>query len=130
MKTKKQLLVLMSCVVMLTSVSCQNAEKNINDVKINAFEKSIEKLENNYKDMSGDQLEKAIENCEKQKENLVQNNDNFTINQKKVIKDLSWRYRKILVKIMLHVKTASIGDDLDQLVDYIEKLIADAIIEI
>lgn len=130
MKTRKQILVLISCVVMLATVSCQNAEKNIVDLKIKAFEKSIEKLENNYQDMSGVQLEKAIENCETQKENLAQNNDNCTINQKKAIKDLSRRYRKILFKIMLHVKTASIGDDLDQFVTYIEELIADAIIEI
>lgn len=126
MKTRKQLLVLLSCVVMLAAVSCQNTEKNIVELKIKAFEKSIEKLENNYKDMSGVQLEEAIEKCEIQKENLAQNKDNCSINQKKAIKDLSWRYRKILVKIMLHAKAV---DGLDQFVAYLEELITDAIIE-
>lgn len=126
MKTRKQLLVLLSCVVMLAAVSCQNTEKNIVELKIKAFEKSIEKLENNYKDMSGAQLEEAIEKCEIQKENLTQNKDNCSINQKKAIKDLSWRYRKILVKIMLHAKAV---DGLDQFVAYLEELITDAIIE-
>ena len=95
MKTKVLLIAVFAGLFMLTSTSC----KQIVDMQLSAFEKSIDKLEQNYKDLTPTQLDNAINACEVILGQLEDHKEDFTIHQRKQFRKLNLRYYWLLVKI-------------------------------
>lgn len=121
MKTKVFLIAFFAGLFMLTCISC----KQIVDMRLSAFEKSIDKLEEKYKDLTPSELEKAINLCEKQLELLTDSDQELTPNQKKRIANLTGRYHRLLLKIELYTLANEIFDTTEgeSVLEYIKGLL-------
>lgn len=95
MKSKSLLIILLSGFFMLTMVSCG---KKLTDAKIKFIEKTVTHLEENYGDMTDSDFESAYDKCEKRIAELTDSDSELTKNQKKTVRELSWRLFKVGLK--------------------------------
>ena len=99
----------------------------INDLKIDALEKSIDKLEEKYKDLSASEIENAIELCQKQLDALLELGDDgkLSMEQKKTVSNLEGRFHRVLLKVQLYLMVNDVLDEsgAQSLIEYIKGLL-------
>ena len=114
----------------------------INDLKIDALEKSIDKLEEKYKDLSASEIDKleekykdlsaseienAIELCQKQLDALLELGDDgkLSMEQKKTVSNLEGRFHRVLLKVQLYLMVNDVLDEsgAQSLIEYIKGLL-------
>ena len=99
----------------------------INDLKIDALEKSIDKLEEKYKDLSASEIENAIELCQKQLDALLELGDDgkLSMEQKKTVSNLEGRFHRVLLKVQLYLMVNDVLDEsgVQSLIEYIKGLL-------
>ena len=105
----------------------------VNDIKISALEKSIDKLENDYKDMTASEIENAIELCQKQLDALQElgNDGKLSSEQKKKVSNLEGRFHRVLLKVQLYVMVNDVLDEsgVQSLIEYIKGLLGASVNE-
>ena len=112
-------------IFLISAIMTVNSCSFVNDRKIDAFEKSIEKLSAEYKEMTAEELEEAIKKCEEQKEYLSDENNKFNKEQTKRIANLKGRYQNILLKIEVYTTVNNIFDvaEVESLLQYVKGLL-------
>lgn len=97
----------------------------VNDVKIAALEKSIDKLESEYKDMTASEIENTIDLCDKQLNGLLDNQSKLTKEQQKKVSNLEGRFHRVLLKVQLYLMVNDVLDEtgVESLIEYIKGLL-------
>lgn len=68
-------------------------------MRLDALEKSVEKLDQNYGKYSPEKLKNEIEQCEKQFDELSEKKDELSQDQRRRLSNLKGEYEQVLVKI-------------------------------
>lgn len=116
---RKVLLCVLSFLFVGVFVSCSK----VNDIRLTALEKSIERLEQNYKDYSPEKLQKEINLCEKQFDALYQKEDSLSDAQQKRLANVKGKYHRVLLEIKLWSLTQTITEEGAEAIEYIKGLL-------
>lgn len=93
---KKIPLIVLALFISGALVSCTS---KVNDMRLDALEKSVEKLDQNYGKYSPEKLKNEIEQCEKQFDELSEKKDELSQDQRRRLSNLKGEYEQVLVKI-------------------------------
>ena len=113
----------MLCVLSFLFVGVFVSCSKVNDIRLTALEKSIERLEQNYKDYSPEKLQKEINLCEKQFDALYQKEDSLSDAQQKRLANVKGKYHRVLLEIKLWSLTQTITEEGAEAIEYIKGLL-------
>lgn len=111
------------CVIALLLVGGFVSCSKMMDMRLTELEKSIEKLEQNYKEWSPEKVQKQIESCEKQLDELSQNEGKLTESQRQRMANLKGQYHRLLLEIKIFTLKHDITEEGTQALEYIKGLL-------